>query len=68
MGFRKVPLEVGESAAVELVLDRKASHHPLSVWSDGHRSFVIPEGPFTLNMGASSTSTREAGTFTVEYP
>jgi hypothetical protein len=67
VGFCKVPLEAGESAAVELVLDREASHHP-SVWSDGHRSFVIPEGTFPLHMGASSTSTREAGTFTVEYP
>jgi beta-glucosidase len=67
VGFRKVPLEAGESAAVEIAVDPAASHHPLSVWSDAHRSFVVPEGAFTVHVGTSSATTREAGTFTVRH-
>jgi beta-glucosidase len=67
VGFRKVPLESGESAAIEIIVDPAASHHPVSVWSDGHRSFVVPEGTFSVHVGTSSATTREAGTFTVRH-
>jgi beta-glucosidase len=67
VGFRKVPLEAGASAAVEIVVDPAASHHPLSVWSDGARAFVVPEGTFAVHVGTSSATTREAGTFTVRH-
>jgi beta-glucosidase len=65
VGFYKVTLAAAESTVVKIVLDPKASHHPLSVWSTDEGSFVVPNGTFTVHVGTSSDNTRVAGSFTV---
>lgn len=65
VGFRKVPLDPGEVAGIEIVLDPDASHHPLSVWSYAERRFVVPAGTFRVHVGTSSAATSPAGSFTV---
>lgn len=61
VGFRKVHLEPGQSADVELVIDAAASNHPLSVWSDAEHAFVVPEGTIRVRVGTSSEDTQLAG-------
>ncbi|MGB3330611.1 MAG: fibronectin type III-like domain-contianing protein, partial [Thermomicrobiales bacterium] len=65
VGFQKVLLEPGASQTVEIVVDPAGANHPLSAWSYGARGFVIPDGTFTVHVGASSADTMPAGTFTV---
>ncbi|MCW2926163.1 MAG: bglB [Thermoleophilia bacterium] len=65
VGFRRVFLQPGGRAAIEIGVDPDATHHPLSVWSYAERGFVIPEGTFRVHVGTSSAETREAGSFLV---
>ncbi|WP_068401257.1 beta-glucosidase [Kribbia dieselivorans] len=65
VGFQKVSLEPGARADVEITLDPAATNHPLSVWSDAQREFVVPAGTFTVHVGTSSAVTNPAGGFTV---
>ncbi|MDR6939180.1 beta-glucosidase family protein [Arcanobacterium hippocoleae] len=51
VGFSKVELAAGESTEVEIVIDAAASNHPLSVWSDCVRDFVVPAGEFKVYVG-----------------
>lgn len=39
--------------------------HPLSVWSDAERAFVVPRGRFAVYVGTSSADATEVATVTV---
>lgn len=57
VGFRKVHLDAGASATVEIPIDPGASNHPLSVWSYAERGFVVPAGEIVVHVGTSSADT-----------
>jgi len=54
VGFAKVFLEPGEAKRVAITVDPSATNHPLSVWSDADRAFIVPKGTFTVHIGTSS--------------
>ncbi|WIM67797.1 glycoside hydrolase family 3 C-terminal domain-containing protein [Corynebacterium breve] len=65
VGFAKVQVEPGSSAAVEINIDADATHHPLSVWDVAARDFVVPSGEFTVYVGTSSDDDSHVEKFTV---
>jgi beta-glucosidase len=65
VGFRKVSVEPGASARVEIVVDPEDTNHPLSVWSYAERAVVTPPGEYTVYVGTSSEDTPHEHRFTV---
>lgn len=65
VAFAKVTVEPGETATVTLTLDPAATSHPLSVWSDADRAFIVPKGEFTLFVGTSCVDEAHTATVTV---
>ena len=65
VAFRKVFVEPGETKQVTLTIDPAATHHPLSVWSDADRAFVVPSGEFTVYVGTSSVDEAHTAVVTV---
>jgi len=65
VGFAKVRLESGETKQVTITVDPAATNHPLSVWSDAARAFVVPTGTFTVYVGTSSSDNAHTSTITV---
>ena len=65
VGFAKAFLEPGESRTVEITVDPGATSHPLSVWSDDERGFVVPTGTFTVYVGTSSAHDAHVAELTV---
>jgi beta-glucosidase len=65
VGFRKVFLQPGASERISVTLDPAATHHPLSVWDDGARDFVVVPGEHTLFVGTSSEDTPLTATVTI---
>ncbi len=65
VGFQKVKLAPGASTRVTINIDPAASNHPLSVWSEAQRSWVMPAGKYTIWLGHSSSPSdlTAAGTF-----
>lgn len=65
VGFQRVELQPGSTQTVNIPLDPSASHHPLSVWNESDKSWVIPKGRFTVWIGTSSSPSDlyEAGSF-----
>ena len=66
VGFQRIELAAGASGDVAIAIDPKASDHPLSVWDEGQRKWVVPQGTYTVWLGRSS-SPRDlvrAGNFT----
>lgn len=66
IGFQRIELAAGASGDVAIAIDPKASNHPLSVWDEGQRKWVVPQGTYTVWLGRSS-SPRDlvrAGNFT----
>ncbi len=55
VGFQRIELAPGASGEVAITIDPAASNHPLSVWSERDRNWVIPAGNFTVWMGRSSS-------------
>ncbi|KQP13677.1 beta-glucosidase [Pseudorhodoferax sp. Leaf267] len=66
VGFQKVQLAPGASQEVTVALDPNASNHPLSVWNQATRAWVVPAGQYTVYIGKSSAPKDlvQAGTFT----
>lgn len=54
VGFKRVELAPGESRTVDLIIDPSASNHPLSLWDEGRKQWVMPSGRYTVWMGRSS--------------
>ncbi|MFH5824504.1 beta-glucosidase [Georgenia sp. AZ-5] len=65
VGFRKVWLEPGASERVSVVIDPRATNHPLSVWDDGAHDFVVLPGEYVVHVGTSSEDTPLTATMTV---
>lgn len=65
VGFVKVFVEPGETRQVAITVDPAATNHPLSVWSDAERAFVVPRGDFTVHVGTSSVDDVDTATLTV---
>jgi beta-glucosidase len=65
VGFEKVTLPPGAAKAVSITIDPAASNHPLGVWSEARKGWVIPAGVYTVLVGQSSAGNDlvEAGTF-----
>ena len=65
IGFHKVELAPGASQEVSVTIDPAASNHPLGVWSESARGWVMPQGTYTVWLGQSSSprDLRRAGTF-----
>jgi beta-glucosidase len=59
--FKKVSLEAGASASVELVLDDRS----FSIWDIGRHAWSVVRGTFSVHVGASSTDIRLRGSFPV---
>lgn len=65
VGFAKVFVEPGETKRVVITVDPSSTNHPLSVWSDAERAFVVPKGAFTVYVGTSSSDDVHTTTVTV---
>jgi beta-glucosidase len=55
VGYQRVELAAGASKSATIVIDPAASNHPLSVWSDREKKWIVPPGEFRLWMGTSSS-------------
>jgi beta-glucosidase len=55
VGFRRIELAPGASGEVGIVIDPAASNHPLSVWDERAKQWVIPQGTFKVWLGRSSS-------------
>ena len=66
IGFARLDLAPGASGEAAITLDPGASHHPLSVWNEAEKRWVIPQGTFKVWLGTSSAPAdlALAGTFT----
>ena len=53
-GFRRVPLEPGESRAIDIELDKEQ----LRYWDTTKEQFILPAGTFDVMVGASSKDIR----------
>ena len=53
-GFRRVPLEPGESRAIDIELDKEQ----LRYWDTTKEQFILPAGTFDIMVGASSKDIR----------
>ncbi len=65
VGFKKVHLEPGESQRVSIVVDPAATNHPLSVWDNCTRGFVVKPGEYKVYAGNSSENTSLAATVVI---
>lgn len=66
IGFQRIELAAGASGDVAIEINPKASNHPLSVWDEGQRKWVVPQGTYTVWLGRSSSPKDlvRAGSFT----
>lgn len=55
IGFQRVELEPGASADAQVTINPTASNHPLSVWDETARKWVMPAGNYTIWVGRSSS-------------
>ncbi|RZI77001.1 MAG: glycosyl hydrolase [Pseudomonas sp.] len=65
VGFQRIELTPGASKTVTITIDPDANNHPLSVWSEADKRWVVPAGAYTLWLGTSSSPADlvVAGTF-----
>ena len=54
VGYQRIELAPGASGEVTITIDPAASNHPLSVWDEQARAWVVPQGEFTVWLGRSS--------------
>lgn len=54
VGFQRIELAANDSGEVKIMIDPKASNHPLSVWSDADQRWVEPSGSYQIWVGSSS--------------
>lgn len=67
VGWKKVPLQVGEQQQVTISVNAQDSSHPLSLWSTTSNGWITPNGDYTVYVGNSSAASdlAIAGTFHV---
>jgi beta-glucosidase len=54
VAFRKVWLEPGQSTTVRMTIDPRASNHPLSVWDETTKRWIVRDGSYVVSVGTSS--------------
>ena len=54
VAFDKVWLEPGTRKVIRLVIDPKASNHPLSYWDSHEQKWVLGDGTYRVSVGTSS--------------
>jgi beta-glucosidase len=54
VGFERVDLQPGASRKVTITIDPASSNHPLGVWSEAQKRWVVPSGRYTILVGTSS--------------
>lgn len=64
IGFKKIALDPAAQRGVSIVVDPASTNHPLSVWDEQEKKFVIPHGKFEIYVGNSSDKLQIAGSFT----
>ncbi|MDR3412184.1 MAG: glycoside hydrolase family 3 N-terminal domain-containing protein [Formivibrio sp.] len=66
VGFKKVKVAASGSVQDTITIDPAATNHPLSVWNQTTKKWVIPTGTYTVWVGKSSSpkDLAQAGTFT----
>jgi beta-glucosidase len=57
VAFEKVWLEPGQRRTVAMTIDPSAPSHPLGVWDESTKRWRVPEGSYTITVGASSADT-----------
>jgi beta-glucosidase len=55
VGFQKIELAPEASQELTVAIDPAASNHPLAVWSQDDKKWVMPQGKFTIWLGRSSS-------------
>jgi beta-glucosidase len=65
VAFEKVWLDPGQSTVVRMLIDPRASNHPLGVWDSGAQRWVVRDGSYTILAGTSSAETPLRQTVTV---
>ena len=65
VGFQKVFVEPGASAAVTITIDPAATNHPFGVWDYCTRGFVTKPGEYTVYVGNSADNTPHSATLMV---
>lgn len=55
IGFQRIELRPGATRDLSITIDPSATHHPLSVWSEEKRQWIIPTGEFKIWVGNSSS-------------
>ncbi|MBW8840359.1 MAG: glycoside hydrolase family 3 C-terminal domain-containing protein [Sphingomonadales bacterium] len=65
VGFERVDLQPGASRKVTITIHPASSNHPLGVWSEAQKRWVVPSGRYTILVGTSSAigDLAEAGRF-----
>lgn len=58
VGFDRVDLAAGESTRVEIVVDSTASNQPFSIWDVDADEWVVLDGEYGFDIGASSRDLR----------
>jgi len=61
VAFRKVWLEPGQSTTVRMTIDPRAASHPLGVWDEAAKRWVVRDGSYVVSVGTSA-----AGRFLTE--
>jgi len=64
IGFQKVHVAAGETEKVNIIVDPKATNHPIGVWDNNAHDFIIKSGTYTFHVGTSSEETKK--TFNIE--
>jgi beta-glucosidase len=55
VGFQRIDLAPGASGEITIRIDSAASNHPLGVWNERTRKWVIPAGKHLVWLGQSSS-------------
>lgn len=65
VGWQKVLLQPGRSTTVRIEVDENDASHPLSYWDVHSKSWLVPNGTFSVYLGNSSRNVTPVGTFHV---
>ena len=57
VGFEKVWLEPGQATTVRMTIDPRATNHPLGVWDESAKQWLVRDGSYVVSVGTSSGGT-----------
>jgi len=55
VGFQSVALQPGAERQIMITIDPSASNHPLGVWNESIKKWIIPGGAYRIGIGNSSS-------------